>query len=123
MYLEDKKDIMVLSRYNKDLNIINKSDDIKYLTIHKAKGLEAENVILLNMSDSYLGFPSKIKEFSCSMMFNTFYEETPYAEERRLFYVALTRCKEKIYILVPRKNPSIFIKEIKKYCVELIIDE
>ena len=123
LYLEDKKDIMVLSRYNKDLNIINKSDDIKYLTIHKAKGLEAENVILLNMSDSYLGFPSKIKEFSCSMMFNTFYEETPYAEERRLFYVALTRCKEKIYILVPRKNPSIFIKEIKKYCVELIIDE
>ena len=123
LYLEDKKDIMVLSRYNKDLNIINKSDDIKYLTIHKAKGLEAENVILLNMSDSYLGFPSKIKEFSCSMMFNTFHEETPYAEERRLFYVALTRCKEKIYILVPRKNPSIFIKEIKKYCVELIIDE
>ena len=122
LYLEDKKDIMVLSRYNKDLNTINKYDDIRYLTIHRSKGLEANNVILLNMSDSYLGFPSKIREINCSYMFNSFHEETPFAEERRLFYVALTRCKEKIYLLVPRKNPSIFIKEIKNKCVELIME-
>ena len=46
-------------------------------------------------------------------------ENIPYAEERRLFYVALTRCKKRIYILVPRNNPSIFLKEIKSSCVEL----
>ncbi len=37
-----------------------------------------------------------------------------YAEERRLFYVALTRCKEKVYLLYKYNKPSIFIKEIKK---------
>ncbi len=123
LYLEDKKDIMVLARYNKDLDKIKKEDSIKYLTVHKSKGLEADNVILLNMSDSYLGFPSKIKEIDCLRMFDNFHEDIPYAEERRLFYVALTRCREKIYILVPKKNPSMFIKEIKRYCVELIIEK
>ena len=122
LYLEDQKDIMVLSRYHKDLDKINKDDNIRYLTIHQAKGLEANNVILLNMSDDYLGFPSKIKEMNCIKIFDNFNEDYPYAEERRLFYVALTRCKEKIYLLVPRKNPSIFIKEIKNKCVELIME-
>ena len=37
-----------------------------------------------------------------------------YAEERRLFYVALTRTRNKVYILVPFFNKSIFIKELKK---------
>ena len=41
-------------------------------------------------------------------------EEIMYAEERRLFYVALTRCKKKVYIIYDPKRPSIFIKEIKK---------
>ena len=38
----------------------------------------------------------------------------PYEEERRLFYVALTRTKNKTYIISPTKNESIFITEIKK---------
>jgi DNA helicase-4 len=42
-------------------------------------------------------------------------DEIKYAEERRLFYVALTRTKSKVYLLVNKHNPSIFIKEIEKY--------
>ena len=83
-----------------------------------SKGLESDIVILLKMSDEYEGFPSKIMD-------NDFFssnEEIPYAEERRLFYVALTRCRERIYILVPKKNPSKFILEIKNDCVELLIN-
>ena len=91
--------------------------DIRYLTVHMSKGLECENVILINMSDEYLGFPSKIKDNNWFMDNN----EMEYAEERRLFYVALTRCKERIYILVPRGNPSMFIEEIKVNCVELLM--
>ena len=41
-------------------------------------------------------------------------EKYPYAEERRLFYVALTRAKEKVFIFTPKKNPSIFVKELEK---------
>ena len=36
-------------------------------------------------------------------------------EERRLFYVALTRTKNRVYIIAPIHNQSIFLKEIKKY--------
>ena len=41
-------------------------------------------------------------------------DEYPYEEERRLFYVALTRTRNYIYLLVPKNNPSIFIKELIK---------
>ena len=44
----------------------------------------------------------------------------PDEEERRLFYVALTRSKNYTYLLVPKNNPSIFITEIKKYGKEYI---
>ena len=37
-------------------------ENVKYLTVHKAKGLESEVVIIINLKDSYNGFPSKIKE-------------------------------------------------------------
>ena len=119
LYLEGKKNILTLARYNEDLTRVkckNKSMNIKYLTVHMSKGLECDNVILLKMSDEYMGFPSKIIDNS---YFN-YHEEIEYAEERRLFYVALTRTKERIYILVPRNNPSEFILEIKTNCVELI---
>ncbi len=121
LYLENKKNILTLARYNNDLSIVkkqNKGMNIKYLTVHMAKGLECDNVILLKMSDEYLGFPSKIE--NSYTFFNN--EEIDYAEERRLFYVALTRTKERIYILVPKDNPSRFIEEIKFDCVELLIN-
>ena len=42
-------------------------------------------------------------------------EQMPYAEERRLFYVALTRTRNKVYLVVPnnRINKSPFINEIE----------
>ena len=47
----------------------------------------------------------------------------PYEEERRLFYVALTRCKRKVYLFVPIKNPSIFIEELLKMNKKINIRE
>ena len=77
-------------------------------------------VVLIKFSNDYLGFPSKIENNRLLSLINDSDEDIPYAEERRLFYVALTRCKRRIYILVPRDNPSIFIKEIKSSCAELL---
>lgn len=121
------KDIMVLGRNNKDINryidqTFTQNKDIfyynniafRYLTIHKSKGLESENVILINMEDSLLGMPTKIKDEKILRYVNNTKDYFPFEEERRLFYVALTRTKNKVYIISPTKNESMFIKEIKK---------
>lgn len=124
LYLENEKKVLVLARYNKDLEEVKKEEhigiDTRYLTVHMAKGLEEESVILIKFSNDYLGFPSKIENNRLLSLITDNEEDIPYAEERRLFYVALTRCKKRIYILVPRNNPSIFLKEIKSSCVELL---
>ena len=124
LYLEDEKKVLVLARYNKDLDEVRKIEhcgiNTRYLTVHMAKGLEEEVVVLIKFSDDYLGFPSKISDNNLLSIIKNNNEDIPYAEERRLFYVALTRCKKRIFILVPRNNPSIFLKEIKSSCVELL---
>lgn len=123
------QDIFILGRNNKDIlkyidNTYIKLDndyytynDIKfrYLTIHKSKGLESSNIILINMEDNLLGLPSKIKDEQILKYVNNTKDYYPYEEERRLFYVALTRTKNRVYIIAPIHNQSIFLKEIKKY--------
>lgn len=124
LYLEDEKKVMVLARYNKDLDEVKKIEhkgiNTRYLTVHMAKGLEEEVVVLTKFSNDYLGFPSKIVDNHLLSIIKNNHEDILYAEERRLFYVALTRCKRRIFILVPRSNPSIFLQEIKSSCVELL---
>lgn len=121
------QNIMVLGRNNKDINnyidsSYKKENDMytyknisfRYLTIHKSKGLESDNIILINIEDSLLGMPSKLKDEKILKYVNNTKDIYPYEEERRLFYVALTRTKNKTYIISPTKRESIFIKEIKK---------
>lgn len=105
------KDIMILARYNHDLSAIVTQH--QKLTVHEAKGLESDVVILLNVSNDYYGFPSKVKNNS---LINNIINDDDYlfAEERRLFYVAITRTIKKLYIMVPYGKESLFIKEIKK---------
>lgn len=90
-----------------------KNHQITYLTIHKSKGLESDIVILLNVEDSINGIPTQLKNKKL-MNLITKKESYPFEEERRLFYVALTRTKKDIYLLTPITKPSSFIKEIKK---------
>ena len=121
------KEILILGRNNNDIyHYLNKDFlkwqdngyftyqnlSLRYLTVHKSKGLESENVIIINMEDSPLGFPSQIKDHKIIKCIKK-EENFLFAEERRLFYVALTRTKNYTFILVP-KNSSCFIKEIKK---------
>ena len=85
------------------------------MTIHASKGLGFDNIILINTKDEILGFPSKIKIDPIIEQLITIDKSMEYAEERRLFYVALTRTKNEVFILTHKHNNSIFIKEIKKY--------
>ena len=124
-----KKDIMVLGRNNKDIykyidktfteledNFFTYKDiKFKYLTVHRSKGLECDNVILINVEDSLIGFPTKIKDEKILKYVNNTKDYYPFEEERRLFYVALTRTKNYVYIISSYKHESIFTKEIKEY--------
>ncbi len=85
---------------------------LSFLTVHRAKGLEAEAVILLHVVDQFLGFPNQIPEERVLRFVLSSSHYYPYEEERRLFYVALTRTKNKVYILSDSRCPSIFLKEL-----------
>ena len=100
------KDFLIIGRNNKD--IINIPYDNK-LTIHKSKGLEANDIILVN-SDS---IPTSIKNERILRFVLNNKDYILHEEERRLFYVALTRCKNNIYIIVNKKM-SPFVKELIK---------
>ena len=111
-YIDTK--YLILGRNNKDKDLFNVQDK-PFLTIHKSKGLEEDNIILINLTNNNNSLPSKIKNHKLiNKIIKTDYY--PYEEERRLFYVALTRTRNNIYLLVPKSNYSIFIKELmKKY--------
>ena len=87
---------------------------IKFLTVHSSKGLEADNVIILNMKNTLLGFPNKIADDNVLSMVLQNKDAYAYAEERRLFYVAITRTKNRTYLIVPNKKQSIFYKGLQK---------
>lgn len=87
--------------------------DIKYITVHKSKGLEADNVIVLNLKNHLLGFPNKITDDPMLSLLLSDNEAYRFAEERRLFYVALTRTKNEVVLLIPN-DVSLFVDELTK---------
>ncbi|NGM72841.1 UvrD-helicase domain-containing protein [Sphingobacterium sp. SGL-16] len=85
--------------------------DIKYLTVHKSKGTEADNVIVLKLQNDLLGFPNKMTDDPIISLLLSDNEEYKFAEERRLFYVALTRTKNEVILLTP-SDTSLFVEEL-----------
>lgn len=134
---KDKKDkIYILGRYNLSMyddalkrrlqksNIVSKTQiekavrenpNIEYKTVHKAKGLEADIIIIVNLFSGTEGFPSQIEDDYILNLVLPNPEVYPFAEERRLFYVALTRAKKKVYLLSGESwSCSDFVKELEK---------
>lgn len=135
-------DILILGRNNYDINnylnrnfiidnsnityLKNKDLKLRYLTVHRSKGLEASNVILINLEDKIDGFPNKMIDSKILKDVLNTKEIFPFEEERRLFYVAITRTKNYTYLLCDKSRESIFIKELrKKYAnlIEIITDK
>lgn len=85
--------------------------EIPFLSVHSAKGLEADNVILVNCNQGAYGFPSLIEDDPILDFVLSKSEAYPFAEERRLFYVAMTRARMRMYVLYDQKRPSPFIGE------------
>ncbi|WP_332307801.1 topoisomerase DNA-binding C4 zinc finger domain-containing protein [Pontibacillus chungwhensis] len=141
-YGEDTE-IMLLGRTNDDIKFLNQYSGFRvtrdnkltyskypklamfFLTVHKSKGLEADNVIILNGKNDLLGFPNRILDDPLLSLVLTDQDQYNFAEERRLFYVALTRTRNKTFILAPEANESIFVKELidkQKVGQELVSD-
>ena len=125
--------ILLLGRYGFDGFNLTKSADFEYwektgnvtsktfadiemefMTVHRAKGLGYDNVIIINAIDSVYGFPSKIQDDPVLHYVVKTDRSIEYAEERRLFYVALTRTKNRVYIVTPQQRPSEFVRELVK---------
>ena len=84
---------------------------IEFLTVHKSKGLEADYVIILQCNKDTYGFPSMVSDDPVLDYVLTKSDQYPYGEERRLFYVAITRAKIKTYVLYDKRFPSVFVDE------------
>ncbi|QBP43185.1 UvrD-helicase domain-containing protein [Paenisporosarcina antarctica] len=129
--------VLILGRNNYDLNRIEQLENhlfttrqietktiiqykkhpkmaIEFLTVHRSKGLEADNVIVINLENKTSGFPNKISDDSILSYVLTDSDDFPFAEERRLFYVAITRTRNKSYLIAPQQNSSIFVEELVK---------
>ena len=92
---------------------------IRFLTVHQSKGLEADYVIILNNREAKLGFPAHVKDPPLKSEFVKIAEElrldqVSVNEERRLFYVALTRAKKQVILLTVDGKESSFIKELRR---------
>jgi DNA helicase-4 len=92
---------------------------VRVLTVHKAKGLEAKVVFILNVIKDLYGFPCEIEDTS---ILEPARENYPHQdrkeEERRLFYVALSRAKEDLNIYTWEPAMSEFLEEISDFAVE-----
>ncbi|HBP30178.1 MAG: UvrD-helicase domain-containing protein [Advenella sp.] len=87
---------------------------ISVSTVHASKGLEADYVLILNMEKGDYGFPSGRRSDLVIERFLPQPEGFEHADERRLFYVALTRARKHVWLLVPqdKKNISVFVTEL-----------
>ena len=92
---------------------------IRFLTVHQSKGLEADYVIILNNREAKLGFPAHVKDPPLKaelvrIVGELKLDQVSINEERRLFYVALTRAKKQVILLTVDGKESSFIKELRR---------
>lgn len=84
----------------------------QYKTIHAAKGLEARVVFIVGLIDGYGGFPDVWLEDRIFQVLKKANLDLLLEEERRLFYVAITRAKDKLFLITEKGRESGFLKEI-----------
>lgn len=92
---------------------------IGYSTIHSSKGLEADFVCIAPMNSGTYGFPSTIEDDPVLLLAMPHADQFPFAEERRLFYVALTRARESVALFAPRHGLSQFLATLVDWDVSI----
>ena len=129
--------VLVLGRYRDSKDVFDETvktirtskehagarrDDLKmqFSTVHRAKGLEADYAIVLDLKNDRRGFPSQIEDDPLmDLVLPAGRNSIPYAEERRLFYVAATRARRGTYLIADPQQPSEFVVELVQSQPEL----
>ncbi len=120
---EDSKDpsksLRVLARYVNNLPLKKYVENlwegpVDISSIHAAKGLEADYVVVMDMVQDFRGFPSTIEDDPVMRLVMPEKDLHQHGEERRLFYVALTRARRETHLISPVSAPSLFTLEMLK---------
>ena len=90
----------------------NEGIRVQFKTIHAAKGLEAKVVFIIGLTEGNGGFPDIWLEDRIFQVIKKANHDLLMEEERRLFYVAITRAKDKLFLITEKGNESSFLKEI-----------
>lgn len=108
--------IFILGRYNRDREYLPLINDpnirVEFVTVHASKGLEADHIIIPKVTAETLGFPSRVEDdpvLQLAMPSGDYFTD---AEERRLFYVALTRARGTVTLISISHKESPFIVEL-----------
>ena len=108
----------VLGRYwfHRDVmpNVAPSNLQVTFRTVHRAKGLEADYIVIPGMVTGTYGFPANIADDPVLDLAMPAPESFTHAEERRLFYVALTRARREVTIITPPTQMSPFVVEMLK---------
>lgn len=115
-----KARVMLLGRYHRDkpakmnawVRAFARHLDLSFSTAHAAKGMEADYVMILNVTEGLKGFPSQIVDDPVLQLAMPQPDTFPLAEERRLFYVAITRARRQTRIYSLAEKPSRFLVEL-----------
>ena len=115
---EGRRTVLLLGRYRHlkpDIHRLARAHpelDLSYRTVHAAKGLEADYVVVLGLCAGKYGFPSEMTDDPLLELVLSGREAHPNAEERRLLYVAVTRAKRRAYLLEEGGSRSAFVEEL-----------
>jgi DNA helicase-4 len=115
-----KVNVLLLGRYRRDQVYMPDSYDrrwveLSFLTAHSSKGLEGDHVIIPRVTSETLGFPSKVADDAVLQLAMPTGDGFEYAEERRLFYVAITRTRSTATLITVRHMESAFVTELLKH--------
>lgn len=87
--------------------------------MHKSKGITRDVVVVLNMNSTPYGMPATRENDPLVDSLLAPEEKCAFAEERRLFYVAITRAREATFLISERRHPSPFVLEINNELADL----
>ena len=116
---DPNSELFIIARYNRSLPKLSEVDGlwagpVSISTIHRAKGLEADHVIVLDVNSSGVGFPSLIQDDPLLDLVRDQDFSFPNASERRVFYVGISRARKATHVISSIKAPSTFALEMQK---------
>lgn len=111
--------VFILGRYRKESSYKpmmhdSQAVDLQFMTVHSSKGLEADHIIVPGMHSAGLGFPSRVEDDPVVHLAMAGGDPFEYAEERRLFCVALTRARTSVTLITLTRKESQFVSELVK---------